>query len=164
MTTLEDAVQYLLKNTGDRPNTREVVAALAAAEKQSKKEKRRYDYTQLVGTWGLGFVSGTKTQKSPTQKSPTQKGQKQPSSKATKQLGSGRFLPRWIDVSITYGPQKALLKPNLIDQRLVARSDEKESTDPVSALPLDEHEELSARLGAVVNRVALGAIALQLSG
>lgn len=159
MTTLEDAVQYLLKNTGDRPNTREVVAALAAAEKQSKKEKRRYDYTQLVGAWRLGFVSGTKTQKSPTQK-----GQKQPSSKATKQLGSGRFLPRWIDVSITYGPQKALLKPNLIDQRLVARSDEKESTDPVSALPLDEHEELSARLGAVVNRVALGAIALQLSG
>ena len=133
--TVVDAVAYLKnqlpKGTG-RPLAGDVVAALAIAEKQSKQEKQRYAYEQLLGQWQLGFVSGTQ------KKLPAR-----PGAKPITQLGKGRFLPRWIDISITYGPQQALLNSTLIASQ---KNDD------------------ASELGAVVNKVALGGVSLQLSG
>ena len=116
------------------------MTALAEAEKRSRKQKRRYEYAQLVGTWQLEFVSGTKTQKTG----------RQGSSKKVKKLGTGRFIPSWIDVSITYGSQAALLSSELLS---------KSSNVGAKDVQLKD-----VQLGAVVNQVKLGAIALRLSG
>ncbi len=144
-TTLIEAVGYLQGDSvgRQRPNTGEVVAALATAEKQSKRAKQRYDYAQLVGTWQLGFVSGTR------KVSPARAG-----AKPVKQLGKGRFLPRWINITITYGPQAQLLSPKLLKAN--------EASDETGTNTSDLQS--SAAVGAVVNRVAFGALRLQLSG
>ena len=41
-------------------SSNEVVAALLAAEKNAKKTKTRYSFTQLIGKWQLCFITGTK--------------------------------------------------------------------------------------------------------
>ncbi|MFK8185637.1 MAG: hypothetical protein AB8B99_19855 [Phormidesmis sp.] len=74
------------------PVAAEVVAALLAAEKDSKRHKRRYAYTDFIGAWRLGFVSGTKTTK-------TKGGQ------SIKTVGNGRFLPGFVAIAITYTQQ-----------------------------------------------------------
>ena len=141
--TVTDAVNYLRYPSGDataqssRPDPSEVVAALALAEKQSKKAKQRYAYEDLVGSWQLGFVSGTR-------KVPSSR----PGAQPLKQPGKGRFLPRWIDITITYGSPQALLSLALLT--------EEASDQQISAVSNDS--------GAVVNRVGLGGVSLQLSG
>ena len=64
----------------------EVVTALLAAEKKAKKQKINYDFEQLLGTWQLCFVTGTKK---------TRK-------RAGIVLGAGRYLPQLIKITITY--------------------------------------------------------------
>jgi hypothetical protein len=64
-----------------------VVQALVALEKQAKQENYTCAYGQLLGPWRLGFITGT------------QKARK----RAGVVLGSGRFLPRWLQISLTYG-------------------------------------------------------------
>ena len=83
------AVSYIQQG-GQAPAPADVVAALLAAEKQSKQAKQRYDYAQLVGSWRLGFVSGT------------QKKRPRPGAKPTKVPGTGRFLPKFVTITITY--------------------------------------------------------------
>jgi hypothetical protein len=87
---IEQAVRYL-QTGGKAPAASDVVAALLAAEKQSKRLRQRYAYDQLLGSWQLGFVSGT------------QKVRPRPGAKAVKKVGKGRFLPRFINIGITYG-------------------------------------------------------------
>lgn len=176
-TTVTDAVSYLTQGAPNgpnrshaRPNPSDVVAALARAEKQSKKEKQCYAYEQLIGSWQLGFVSGTR------KGAPSRQG-----AKPIKQLGKGRFLPRWVDITITYGPQQQLLSPKLLD---TPKLDTEEGTAEVSGGASEgeraEPQTVSAEngsglgngsrlgntvgLGAVVNRVGLGGVSLQLSG
>ncbi len=90
---IEKAVRYA-QIGGEAPAPGDVVAALVAAEKQSKRLKQqstqRYDYEQLLGVWRLGFVSGTK------------KVRPRAGAKAVKKLGNGRFTPRWAKFEITY--------------------------------------------------------------
>lgn len=86
---IEMAVTYLQQG-GQKPDSRTVVSALIAAEKRSKQEKRQYQYDDLLGTWRLGFVSGTQTVRSG------------PNARPTKQPGKGRFLPDLLNVQITY--------------------------------------------------------------
>ncbi len=83
------AVSYIQQG-GQAPAPADVVAALLAAEKQSKQTKQRYDYAQLLGSWRLGFVSGT------------QKKRSRPGAKPTKMPGTGRFLPKFVTITITY--------------------------------------------------------------
>lgn len=89
-TLLSSAVAYLRTGQGPAPEPAEVVTALLAAEKQSKREKQHYQYEQLLGTWRLGFVSGTQTKRP------------RPNAKPIKTVGKGRFLPRLLTISIAY--------------------------------------------------------------
>ncbi|MEL7353114.1 MAG: hypothetical protein AAF050_24635 [Cyanobacteria bacterium J06649_5] len=89
-TLLSSAVAYLRTGQGPAPEPAEVVTALLAAEKQSKREKQHYQYEQLLGTWRLGFVSGTQMKRS------------RPNAKPIKTVGKGRFLPRLLTISIAY--------------------------------------------------------------
>lgn len=89
---IDTAVRYLQTGeaSDDKPAASDVVSALLAAEKQSKRSKRRYSYNQLLGSWRLGFVSGT------------QKVRPRPSSTPVTKPGKGRFLPRLLNIEITY--------------------------------------------------------------
>lgn len=86
---IEQAIAYMNKG-GKKPKPAEVVSALTAIEKSHKKEKRHYDYDQFIGTWRLGFVSGTKTIRTG------------PKSTPIKRPGAGRFLPSFTKIEITY--------------------------------------------------------------
>ncbi|MGB3766128.1 MAG: hypothetical protein WA947_06175 [Phormidesmis sp.] len=91
MTTdaIKVAANYL-RQGGEKPNSKAVVAALLAAEKLSKQEKNQYEYEDFLGTWRLGFVSGTQTVRS------------SPNAKPIKRPGKGRFLPKAVKIEITY--------------------------------------------------------------
>ncbi len=92
---IEQAITYISEG-GQKPKPAEVVAALLAIEKQHKKEKQRYDYAQFVGTWRLGFVSGTKTVRTG------------PKSTPIKRPSTGRFLPGFTKIEITYTDQNTV--------------------------------------------------------
>ena len=85
---IASAVSYLRnpERSNPKPNTSEVVTALVAAEKAARQAKTTYSMSDLVGTWQLGFITGT------------QKARQQ----AKGALGDGRFLPRFLNIRITY--------------------------------------------------------------
>ncbi len=87
--TLPDAVKGAIAHLQSRspaPAADELVTELLAFEKASKRNKRRYDYAQLLGTWRLGFTTGTvKTRK-----------------RAGTTLGAGRFLPGFLNAQLRY--------------------------------------------------------------
>ncbi|MGD1875233.1 MAG: hypothetical protein ACFB02_19540 [Mastigocoleus sp.] len=85
---IEQAVAYLSNSSKNAPSPPSVVEELVKAEKIAKQDKVRYSYPQLQGNWRLGFITGTK------------KSQK----KAGIVLGAGRFLPRWVEIQISYLP------------------------------------------------------------
>jgi len=88
---IEAAVAYLnAKGTAAKPDPADVVAALVRAEKQCKRQKRQFSYTQLLGSWRLGFVSGTQTVRPNSGASPINR------------PGKGRFLPTFLQVQISY--------------------------------------------------------------
>lgn len=92
--SFNEGEQYsVLKRRGNLPSLRnnlvssdKVVTALFAVEKEAKKQKINYSFEQLLGTWQLCFVTGTKK---------TRK-------KAGIILGTGRYLPQLIKITITY--------------------------------------------------------------
>ncbi|NJL85220.1 MAG: hypothetical protein HC886_03360 [Leptolyngbyaceae cyanobacterium SM1_1_3] len=83
MTALNQAIAYLTLNT-QPPPAETVVAELLAAEKSAKSTQ--VTYAELCGTWRLGFVTGTQKTRQ----------------RAGIALGAGRFLPRWLVITITY--------------------------------------------------------------
>lgn len=87
--SIEQAVAYLHQRD-ERPHPTDVVQALVLAEKQSKKVKQHHSYAQLVGSWRLGFVSGTQFVRV------------RPEAKPVKRPGKGRFLPNLTKIEITY--------------------------------------------------------------
>ncbi|MEL7070162.1 MAG: hypothetical protein AAGN15_16115 [Cyanobacteria bacterium J06581_3] len=131
---LEQAISYLINDQSDKPNPADVVDALVAAEKQHKREKQSFTYKQLLGTWRLGFVSGTR------KVSPSG-----PGKTSVKRPGKGRFLPTWITVSITYGSPAELLAAELLTPELTLEFRDK-------------------GIGAVRNQVNWAGLSFQLSG
>lgn len=73
-----------------KPNASTVVTALVAAEKSARQAAKAYSLSDLVGTWQLGFITGT------------QKARQQ----AKGALGAGRFLPRWLNIRIAYAAEE----------------------------------------------------------
>lgn len=83
---LLQAIDFLTTSTTKAPIASTVVEALLTAEKTTKQAKIRYAYAQLLGTWRLGFITGTK------------KSQK----RAGIILKAGRFLPTLVKIQLTY--------------------------------------------------------------
>ena len=86
---LQQAANYFLDQS-NLPSSSEVVNALLEAEKFAKKEKISYSWESLIGNWRLCFVTGTKK---------TRK-------KAGIVLGAGKYLPRFVKISLNYFPSE----------------------------------------------------------
>ena len=67
----------------ERPNTKDLVTALQTSEKSTKTA---YALADLVGTWRLHFITGTKKTRQ----------------KAGVALGAGRYLPKFLKIQIHY--------------------------------------------------------------
>ena len=117
---LEQAVESAISNASQKPSPEEVVNALLQAEKTAKHNKERYCFQQLIGTWRLCFVTGTKKARD----------------RAGVILGAGRYLPSWINISLSYSPDS-----------------EQEAS-----------EERSPEIGRVQNSVELGSLQFSLTG
>lgn len=89
--TLEQAVEFLSTSSSKRPTSEAVVEALLEAEKITKQTKEGYKYSQLLGSWSLGFITGTKKVKG----------------KAGVILGAGNFLPFWVKIQLSYSQLEA---------------------------------------------------------
>jgi hypothetical protein len=74
----------------DRTEANLVVKTLLETEKEMKKERLSYTLEQLLGTWRLCFVTGTKKAKK----------------RAGIILGDGRYLPNFITIKLSYSLDK----------------------------------------------------------
>ncbi|MEW6493579.1 MAG: hypothetical protein AB1589_13890 [Cyanobacteriota bacterium] len=88
---LDQAVEFLATPSATPPAPEAVVEALLQAEKAAKQTKVRHTYSQLLGTWRLGFITGTKRSRQ----------------KAGVILGAGRFLPKWVTIHLSYSPSES---------------------------------------------------------
>lgn len=89
--TLQSAVAYLTAKKQPQekqplPDPAVMAQALLAAEKAARQTNERPTAEQLAGNWRLGFITGTKKSRE----------------RAGVVLGAGRFLPRWVQIQITY--------------------------------------------------------------
>lgn len=85
-TALGQAVEFLTIPSATSPAPEAVVKALLIAEKVAKQTRVRHTYAQLLGTWRLGFITGTKRSRK----------------RAGVILGAGRFLPKWVKIHLSY--------------------------------------------------------------
>lgn len=83
---LDQAIEFLTSSSRTPPAPKAVVEALLQAEKTAKQTKVRHAYPQLLGTWRLGFITGTKRSRQ----------------RAGVILGAGRFLPKWVKIHLSY--------------------------------------------------------------
>ncbi|MEC4896028.1 MAG: hypothetical protein SAL07_24935 [Oscillatoria sp. PMC 1051.18] len=83
---LIEAANSVTKRQRNKPDPNNVVEALLQAEKAAKKERHSSNYEQLIGTWKLCFITGTKKTRQ----------------RAGIVLGSGRYLPSWLTIKLSY--------------------------------------------------------------
>ncbi len=83
---LNQAIEFLTTPSTKPPAPEAVVEALLMAEKTAKQTKVRHAYPQLLGSWRLGFITGTKRSRQ----------------RAGVILGAGRFLPKWVKIHLSY--------------------------------------------------------------
>ncbi len=91
--------QALALESSARPAPAQVVEALLAAEKKARQTSVNLPFDQLLGTWQLSFITGT------------QKAQR----RSGIVLGAGRYLPRWIKVSLTYSQSDSELHQGAVE-------------------------------------------------
>jgi hypothetical protein len=123
---LESVITYLNDRTLACPPSSAIVTALLEQERAAKTNQFRYCYSDLLGTWRLSWVTGTRKAQN----------------RSGIVLGKGRFLPAWLQISLTYGI---------------------ESTSSTDLSVPTEPSELTER-GVVYNRVQWAGSQLQLSG
>jgi hypothetical protein len=87
---LRQAAHRVISGEIDQVKSEVISQTLITAEKAAKKQKKAYTYEQLCGTWQLCWIAGTK----------------QVRRQAAVVMGAGRYLPRWLKVSITYTQTK----------------------------------------------------------
>jgi len=83
---IQQAAEFLQNKVKKAPASEAVVKGLIEAEKIAKQTKVNYSYSQLIGNWRLGFITGTKK---------TRK-------RAGVVLGAGKFLPKLVNIQLTY--------------------------------------------------------------
>ncbi len=88
---IKQAAEFLQNKIKKPPESETVVKALIAAEKTAKQTKVNYSYSQLIGNWRLGFITGTKK---------TRK-------RAGVVLGAGRFLSKLVKIQLSYSQSES---------------------------------------------------------
>ena len=83
---IAQAAEFLQTKVTKPPASADVVKALIEAEKTAKQTKINYSYSQLLGNWRLGFITGTKK---------TRK-------RAGVVLGAGKFLTKLVKIQLAY--------------------------------------------------------------
>lgn len=83
---LDQAVSFLQNESQQAPSSQALVQTLLDYEKQAKRDRQRFSYDQLLGTWRLGFTTGTVKRRK----------------QAGIVLGAGRFLPRFVVIQLSY--------------------------------------------------------------
>lgn len=83
---LQQAAQAFLHGTGSKPLAADLVAALLDLEKQARQDKTSHQFSDLVGTWRLCFITGTKKARN----------------RAGIVLGAGRYLFAPIKIEIRF--------------------------------------------------------------
>ena len=91
---IAQAAEFLQTKSTKPPASADVVKALIAAEKTAKQTKLNYSYSQLLGNWRLGFITGTKK---------TRK-------RAGVVLGAGKFLTRLVKIQLAYSQSESQQK------------------------------------------------------
>ncbi len=115
---LEQAALSFINQT-DFPSSSSVVAALLEVEKRVKKQKIIYSFEQLIGTWRLCFVTGTKKSRQ----------------KAGIVLGAGRYIPRLVKISLNYSqPPESALTQGRVENRVNLAALQLSLTGPVKFL------------------------------
>ena len=111
------ALSFINKN--DLPSSSSLVAALLEVEKRVKKQKISYSFEQLIGTWRLCFVTGTKKSRS----------------QAGIILGAGRYIPQFVKISLNYSqPPKSPLTQGRVENRVNLAGLQLSLTGPVKFL------------------------------
>uniref|UniRef100_B8HQ48 Plastid lipid-associated protein/fibrillin conserved domain-containing protein n=1 Tax=Cyanothece sp. (strain PCC 7425 / ATCC 29141) TaxID=395961 RepID=B8HQ48_CYAP4 len=121
LTILQQTVNALTAAPSPLPPADSVVASLLQAEKAAKRSKTPSRPEGLLGGWRLQFVTGTQRARQ----------------RAGIVLGAGRFLPRWVNISLTFTATPL------------------SSERPVPSL---------ANQGTLLNRVEFAGLKLELSG
>ena len=94
---IEEAADYLQTKSTKPPASEAVVKALIEVEKAAKQTKVDYSYSQLIGNWRLGFITGTKK---------TRK-------RAGVVLGAGKFLTKLVKIQLAYSQSESQDKGNV---------------------------------------------------
>ncbi|HIK29816.1 MAG TPA: hypothetical protein IGS17_06670 [Oscillatoriales cyanobacterium M59_W2019_021] len=118
---LERTARSIRTGSAEKLAPAELVAVLLELEKLGKSQKQTDSFDRLVGTWRLAFVTGTKKSRQ----------------RAGIVLGAGRYLPKWVEISLSYTP--------------VMPEEARQATPDFE-------------VGWVQNRVALATVQLSLSG
>ncbi|PSF38687.1 hypothetical protein C7H19_04040 [Aphanothece hegewaldii CCALA 016] len=84
--TLEQAANSFITQSADKPIPEIIVKTLLEEEKAAKKNKNPVSFQQLEGAWRLFFITGTKKARD----------------RAGIILGSGKYLPHWVKIYISY--------------------------------------------------------------
>ncbi|MBW4553077.1 MAG: hypothetical protein KME35_18490 [Aphanocapsa sp. GSE-SYN-MK-11-07L] len=92
---LQHAAQALAGEKVDLPRPGAIVTALLQAEKAAKQDKLSHLPQQLLGSWRLGFITGTKKSRQ----------------RAGIVLGAGRFLPTWLKINLAYTANAPIADP-----------------------------------------------------
>lgn len=83
---LEEAAHAFLSQSTDQLTPNTIVDALLNEEKAAKKNKNSVTLKQLEGSWRLFFITGTKKTRD----------------RAGIILGSGKYLPKWVKIYLSY--------------------------------------------------------------
>lgn len=86
LSILQQAAQAILKRGVNKPPATELVNALLDLEKEARYQKPSHSFADLVGTWRLCFITGTKKAKN----------------RAGIILGAGRYLFAGIKIEIRF--------------------------------------------------------------
>lgn len=87
---LEQAANAVILNCSEKPSPDQLVEVLLDAEKTARQQKKQSNFEELLGTWRLCFVTGTKKARN----------------RAGIVLGSGRYLPNWVRIYLCYSPER----------------------------------------------------------
>ncbi len=90
MINYQEILNKAISEKGNKPKSDLLVDALLSAEKASHQHKTKYQFDQLMGSWQLYFITGTKNSRK----------------KFGNLIGAGFYVPQLIKITINYRKNK----------------------------------------------------------